>query len=110
MKIEVTGTSHGLITSTQGRIQRGLLWHLYESVYPGHKERMGNRLDLLREVDLAHMARVLRAQGWCAYYWRDRHGLDNVEDHNTHINYGRREGIIIGRYCANLTAWLLSHT
>lgn len=110
MKIEVTCIDHGLITSRQGHIQRVLLWHLYESVYPGHKERMGYRLDLLREVDLAHMARVLRAQGWCAYYWRDRHGLDNVEDDNTHINYGRREGIIIGRYCANLTAWLLSHT
>ena len=110
MKIEVTGISHGLITSRQCHIQCVLLWHLYESVYPGHKEHMGYRLNLLREVDLAHMARVLRAQGWCAYYWRDRHGLDNVLDYNTHISYGRREGIIIGRYCNNLTAWLLANT
>lgn len=110
MKIEVTCIDHGLLRSRLDIVQRSLLWHLYESVYPGHKEHMGYRLDLLRAVDLAHMARMLRDQGWCAYYWRDQHGLLNVSDYNTHINYGRREGIIIGRYCPNLTAWLLSHT
>ncbi len=110
MKIEVTCIDHGLLRYRLDIVQRSLLWYLYASVYTGHKEHVGYRLDLLREVDLAHMARVLREQGWCAYYWRDRYGVDDVSDYNTYINYGRREGIIIGRYCPNLTAWLLSNT
>jgi hypothetical protein len=53
------------------------------------------------EFNLSEMACKLRKQGWSVYYWRDD---------NSHINYGRREGLIVGAYCANLTAWLLANT
>lgn len=118
MKIEVRKLKLGLITQGSDIIHYELLKYLLKQAYPDWCDTYWQPLPgrptmkVLRpsEVDLQHMARILRGQGWCAYYWRDRYGLDNVEDYNNYINYGRREGIIIGRYCPNLTAWLLSHT
>lgn len=60
-------------------------------------------------VDLSEMAALLRAQDWCVYYWRDVKGILS-DDYNTQVNYGTREGLIFGRYCPNLTAWLLANT
>jgi len=118
MKIEVRKRQLGLVTLSSDQIKHELFRYLFKQVYPTWQAATWQpvpgkptvRALQPYDVDLAHMARMLRDQGWCAYYWRDRYGLDGVEDDHTHINYGRREGIIIGRYCANLTAWLLSHT
>ena len=118
MKIEVRKLHLGLVTRGSDIVQHDLFRYLFKQVYPDWTGATWQpvpgkptvRVLQPYDVDLSHMARILRAQGWCAYYWRDRHGLDHVEDDNTHINYGRREGLIIGRYCPNLTAWLLSHT
>jgi hypothetical protein len=113
MKIDVSAIQYGLVTARDDLLKRDLFWHLYEQVY-GKPSLPGSRLlsYALRYhvIDLHVMAFRLRELGWCVYYWRDAHGLDRVDDYNIFINYGRREGLIIGRYCANLTAWLLSHT
>lgn len=118
MKIEIRRQHLGLTTQGSDPTSRELFRYLLREVYPEWKGASWQpvpgkptvRVFEPYDVDLRHMARMLRAQGWSAYYWRDRHGLDNVDDHNAHINYGRREGLIIGRYCSNLTAWLLANT
>jgi hypothetical protein len=120
MKIDVTLIRHGLVTAGHSLVQRDLYCDLYTQVYgePPHMRwlpspRPGSTSRVLKrpDVNLTHMAQVLRSQGWAAYHWRDRHGItDAQDDTNTWLNYGRREGLIIGRYCSNLTAWLLSHT
>ena len=119
MKIEVRKIKTGLLMDGSDIAKCNLVRYFYEQVYgyafrthmwqtvtPNSTSYALNPV----EFNLGEMARTLRQQGWCVYYWRDRHGLDNVDDDNTHINYGRREGLIVGAYCANLTAWLLSNT
>jgi len=118
MKIEVRKLKLGLVTHGSDQVKHELFRYLFNQVYPSWQAATWQsvpgkptvRVLQPYDVDLNHLAHMLRAQGWSAYYWRDRDGLDNVYDCNTHINYGRREGLIIGRYCANLTAWLLAHT
>lgn len=118
MKIDVTEIHLGLITHRDSLLKRDLYYDLHEQVY-GHAPRKqwqpanSTTLRILTgtKTDLSHMAHELRHLGWAAYYWQDRHGVSHAQgDTNTWINYGRREGLIIGRYCANLTAWLLAHT
>lgn len=111
MKIDVTQIAHGLITVRDDLLKQDLFWYLFKQVY-GTRTSGYLLFDISQSpyIDLRVMARMLREQGWCAYYWRDRHGVDHVGDCHTFMNYGKREGLIIGRYCPNLTAWLLSHT
>lgn len=80
-----------------------LFWHVARSWADVHPYR---KVDLSCLPDLA---RWLRSQGWCVYYWCDRHGVD-TDDWNIYINYGKRKGLIFGRFCPNLTAWLLANT
>lgn len=118
MKIEVHKRQLGLVTLGSDPIKHDMFKYLFNQVYPDWQSASWQPVPgkpsvhcmQPYDVDLNHMAKQLRDQGWCTYYWRDRYGLDGVEDDSTYINYGRREGIIIGRYCPNLTAWLLSHT
>lgn len=118
MKIEVHKLQMGLITEGSDVIKRHLYYDLHTLVYgapPGMKwqpVKPGGTLRALTatHIDLVHMAQELRRLGWCAYYWRDRYGVDDVSDYNTYMNYGRREGLIFGQYCPNLTAWLLANT
>jgi hypothetical protein len=117
MKIEVRKGQLGLVTVSSDPIKHELFRYLFKQVYPSWNGVSwqcvpGNpTVGVLQpyDVDLNQMARMLRDQGWCAYYWRDRHGIDNVDDDILHINYGRRQGLVFGRYCPNLTAWLLTH-
>ena len=119
MKMEVRKLRTGLIMDGSDLVKCNLFRYFYEQVY-GYAFRTHMWQNVTPnstsyalnpvEFNLGEMARTLRQQGWSVYYWRDRHGLDNVDDDNTHINYGRREGLIVGAYCANLTAWLLSNT
>jgi hypothetical protein len=114
MQIEVRKGRLGLVTLSSDPIKHELFRYLFKQVYP---EWCGASwqcvpgkpaVQVLQpyDVDLHHMTKQLREQGWCAYYWRDRHSMDK----NLRIDYGRRGGIIIGRYCPNLTAWLLMNT
>ena len=60
---------------------------------------------------LPHMAQWLRQEhDWKVYHWRESTGMSDVQDHNSYMHYGRREGLIFGAYCGNLTAWLLTNT
>lgn len=118
MKIDVRKMQLGVVTLGSDQVKHELFRYLFKQAYPEWRGASWQpvpgkptvRALQPYDVDLAHMAAMLRAQGWSAYYWRDRHGLDQMEDYKSYINYGRREGIILGRYCANLTAWLLAHT
>lgn len=56
-------------------------------------------------VNLAHMAHTLREQDWKIYYWRNWD--EDLEDYPFN---GGPEGLIVGKYCANLLAWQLSYT
>ena len=118
MKIEIRKLQFGLMTADSDIIKRSLFQYMHEQVY-GHlpyaqwqhvSASSPASISSPKYTNLIEMARKLRQQGWSVYYWRDRHGLDNVHDDNSHINYGRREGLIVGAYCANLTAWLLANT
>jgi len=80
--------------------------HMWHTVSPGSTSYVMKPV----EFNLSEMASKLRQQDWSVYYWRERDGLDDVDDDNSHINYGRREGLIFGQYCPNLTAWLLTNT
>lgn len=118
MKIDVTKIRHGLITHKQDLIKRDLFADLYQQIYARpyrmawQTSKQDRTLAVLKfpAISLAHMAASLRQQGWGVYYWRDPHGVDAGDDTNTHINYGRREGLVFGIYCANLSAWLLANT
>jgi hypothetical protein len=94
-----------VIGHPMGSVEHKLFQDLYVQVYGPSYVRMWKRdhtstLHTLQfpPVNLAHMARTLRQQGWCTYHWR------------APLEYGAPEGIIIGRYCSNLTAWLLMNT
>ena len=119
MKIDVSEMRYGLIISGYSLIKKDLYHHLHMEVYGAppfmtwQALQPGSTLRTLKwtEVNLNHMARELRKLGWAAYHWRDRHGISDAQsDSNSWINYGKREGLVLGRHCANLTAWLLSHT
>jgi hypothetical protein len=111
MKIDVTEISHGLITSRDSLIKRDLYYDLYTQVYG---KPPGPNLHNLTgtQVDLRPMAYMLRLMGWSAYYWRNRYDVTGTRGDlwDAWINYNRHEGLIIGIYCVNLTAWMLSHT
>lgn len=99
-----------------GSMENSLFQHLYFLAYSHNHNSTGptslatslGELNYVR-VDLSEMAKLLRAQDWCVYYWRDKQGIES-DDHNTQINYGVQEGLIVGAYCGNLTAWLLANT
>jgi len=59
-------------------------------------------------VNLPHMAHTLREQDWKIYYWIDR--IEDEEDEEDYLLNGPPEGLIVGKYCANLLAWQLSYT
>lgn len=66
----------------------------------------------LTSLACEELARGLRQKGWKVYYWRapdfsTYHLTRNVDVwRSTHI---KSEGLIFGRYCSNLTAWLLAN-
>ena len=86
-----------------------LFKHLYAQVYDTPYTGLAGRYHVVTaehvNLDLEHMARVLRKQGWKIYHWQDR--IDNEQDY---YDRGYDEGLIIGRYCENLIIWLLSNT
>ena len=97
------------IAHSKSSVPYKLFQHLYVQVYdipykgvwtqsPHWKRRMPH-------VDLKHMLYVLKAQDWKIYYWRDV-----VQDEDDLILNGAPEGLIVGKYCANLFAWKLSYT
>lgn len=106
MKIDVNQIRHGLVVTKDDVIKEQLFYHLLKVAYPDIP-RLYTRL-VYNPFNLAQMCKILRSQDWCAYHWRDVHGVVTT-DYNTYMNYGKREGIIIGKYCANLTAWLLTN-
>lgn len=117
MKIDVCELRHVMITSEYKLLNKDLFYHLHMEVYGAppfmkwQQVKPGSTLKTLKwsEVNLSHMARELRSQGWSVYHWRDRHGVDYTEDTNTFINYGKREGLIFGAYCGKLLEWKLSN-
>jgi hypothetical protein len=86
-----------------------LFKHLYYQVYDTPYTGLVGRYNVVTaehaNLDMAHMAQVLRKQGWKIYYWREP--IDNEQEY---YDRGWDEGLIIGRYCENLIIWLLSHT
>jgi len=99
------------IAHRESSVPYKLFQHLYVQVYGiPYKEawtQLSNTAWVSRmpHIDLKHMLQELKAQDWKIYYWRDR-----VEDEEDLILNGAPEGLIVGRYCMNLTAWILSNT
>lgn len=105
------------VVTPETEIHQKLLRHLYFEVYGKVCFKSWKKisptvsqLDLFADLDLHQMARDLREKGWRIYHWCDRYGVNDMSDTNTYINYGPGNGLIIGRYCPNLTAWLLANT
>lgn len=104
---------HDLITHTRGSVQYKLFQDLYVHAYERTYTRMwkpdSHSTTLWKlnypAVNLNHMAHTLRQQDWKIYYWRDL-----AHDYDDHVSHGAEEGLIIGKYCANITAWLLMNT
>lgn len=109
MKIVFNHNRHIIICHGVNSVPYALFKHLYAQVYDTPYTDLAGRYNVVTaehaQLDMAHMARVLRTQGWKIYHWQDR--IDNEQDY---YDYGWNEGLIIGRYCENLIIWLLSHT
>jgi hypothetical protein len=91
--------------------------HMYQAVYqqsygPQYVRTAPQIITVITapEIDLSHMARVLRTQEWSTYYWRESGISENVTSWNPLRSCVLNEGLIVGRYCSNLTAWLLANT
>jgi hypothetical protein len=99
-----------------GSVENSLFQHLYFLAYSHNHNHPGptslatslGELNYVR-VNLSEMAKLLRAQNWCVYYWRDKQGME-LNDFKTQIIHEVEEGLIVAAYCGNLTAWLLTHT
>lgn len=98
MRITYSYYSHGLIHGMSS-VQYQLFLHLCAQVYP----EMCNSPSYV--VDFKHMAIQLRKQDWKIYYWQKP-----AQDEQDYMANGHQEGLIIGRYCGNLMAWLLTYT
>lgn len=92
-------------SSAPYKLFQHLFGQVYGIPYKGVWTQSPHLIRRMSHVDLKHMLHVLKAQDWKIYYWRDR-----VEDEEDYLLNGAPEGLIVGKYCANLFAWQLSYT
>lgn len=91
------------------RIEYQLLRDLVQETHENYPKKDVSITWVESMMNPTGFAKQLRQLDWCAYYWRDAHGLDNISDFNTYLTYGKRWGIVLAPYCSRLTAWRITN-